>query len=396
MTLSTAEFRRALGRLDGPEARQFLADLLAARGYRTAVEGRSVIAESPGGETTRLLVVAGTRSLAAAGRGATVDTVVTTGGPTADAVASLIARRAARGGDPPARVGPETLREWLVYALGEEERSALTGRYLGATEPSALDRVVGAVAGVPDTLVNGLSAAGGPSRRTVAVVAVAILAVAAAVAAGGFVPGAPANPPAATDGPGTAPGTVSPIPTGTDTAASTATAASAIQVGGETGEILPESCPLAPVGAHPAALRPTVIEGVSADGLEGWHLVATQNLTRFDFDPNDQQAGVVPDVRHIAVFEAPTGARFRLGIDRWDSATRARDALRMTGPWNIIFPWGSYTVWLEGNTDETRRASAEQLLAAVTTAEGVKLGGECVSALLSEAENEERGTATTG
>ncbi|MFB6192516.1 MAG: hypothetical protein ABEI11_04250, partial [Haloarculaceae archaeon] len=245
-----------------------------------------------------------------------------------------------------------------------------------------------------------------PSRRAAAAVLVAVIAVAAAVAAGPLAPAAlsdPASGGGAGAGGGNGNGNSGPAGTGTpatDTGAPTDTAAQdggvPVGVSTETGSILPEACPIAPVGAHPAALRPAVISGVSVGGLEGWQVVATGNLTRYDFDPNDQQAGVAPELRHTAVYERPIGTRYRLRIDRWDSPGRARTAVRRNDQAELAFPWGAYSVWVTWRTGDEGRAGAERLLAAVTTADGVKLGRECVTALLAEEDGTDEPTATGG
>lgn len=376
MRLSRAAFERALRRLDGAAARGFVADLLGARGYRTAVDGAVVTAEPGTGPSMRLLVVAGGRSLPSAVRGPPVDAVLVTGGPVAAAVGAVALRTAARRGSRPARLGAGTPYEWFAYAVDAEARAALADRYLEATEPSALARGRAALAAGAAGLVEGSAALVGglagsawpgrlptPRRRTAVVLVVALLAVAVATA------GPPgllesSAPDASADGAEPTPEAAS-VPTAT-----------------ERSRSLPAACPPAPVGAHPAALRPSVRRTAVAAGLDGWRLLATQNLTAFQFDPNDQRAGIVPAARHIAVYEAPGGTQFRLRLDRWTTGAGAEAAVARGGPWTLGLAWGPYAVGVEWQADGAEGdASARRLLAAITTPDGVRLGGACVAAL---------------
>jgi len=372
MTLPQAAVERAVRRLDGPDARGFVADLLEARGHRTTVEGRVVTATGGSGGSTRLLVVDGVRSVGAIGvgrgSGRAVDAIVVTEGLLAAPVGRFVARIRPRAtGDHPVVLGPGTLYEWFAYAVGAEARSALADRYLDATEPTAFGRgraafadAVGAAVGRPCFR----------SRRAGGVVLVALLALVVAAAAGPVGPLVTVGPGAAGDAGSSAAVTAVPV---------TVTPAPATT---EAGADLPEACPSPPLEVHPASLRPGVVRTASADGLEGWRLLATQNISESQFDPNDQRADVVPEIRHLAVFETSAGVRLRLVLDRWESVTRAERAIAEGGAWTLGLRWGAYTAGVERNTaDAGGDASARQLLAAVTTAEGVRLGGACVSAL---------------
>ncbi|MEF8841122.1 MAG: hypothetical protein V5A62_05795 [Haloarculaceae archaeon] len=372
MTLPRAAFERGVRRLDESEARGFVSGLFEARGYRTSVEDGVVTATDGSGESTRLLVVDGVRSLPAAASESGVDAVLVTDGRLGAAARSLAARAASRGSrtDPAAVLGPGTLYEWFAYAVDAEVRSVLIEEYLDATEPTVLGRGRTAFVDAVGTAAGRLGGLSPPSRRTGGVVLVALLVLVVTVAAG------PAGP-LVTVGPGTAgdagrPPPVTAVPV-------TATPAPATT---EAGAELPEACPPPPLGAHPASLRPGVIRTASADGLDGWRLLVTQNISEYEFDPNDQRADAVPDIRHIAVFETSGGVRLRLVLDRWRSVARAERAVTDGGTWALGLRWGTYTAGVEWNAgDAAGDATARQLLAAVTTLEGVQLGGACVSAL---------------
>lgn len=374
MTLSKAAFERAVGRLDGDAARRFVADLLSARGYTTAVEGSVVVATSDSGTSMRVLVVDGLRDATVATHEPRADIVLSTGGTSADLLRSVVVRRARGGENRPTVLGVETLYEWFAYAVDGETRTALGDRYLGATEPSVFERAwMGVVAG-GSRAAEGLERLPVPTRATVGVVVVALLALVAVTTAGPLPAFGPTSSSvSAPDGrasvttPGitSVPVTVTPGPTPTD-----------------AGAPLPETCPPAPVDAHPASLRPGVIRTASDHGLDGWSLLITQNISQFEFDPNDQQLGLLPEERHVAVFETSGGMQFRLGLDRWESPAGAEAAVARGGTWDIGFPWGTYAVWVEWQSEaEGRESTARRLLAAVRTPGGVKLGGACVSAL---------------
>lgn len=384
MTLSRVAFRRALRRLDGADARAFVADLLGARGYRTTVERGLVTATDGPGDPVRLLVVADGRppSGALTGRDRPVDTLVVTGGPLT-AMAGALAARTSGGGGRPAVRGPGLLYEWYAFAVADDQRRALTERYLGATEPTAVGRLWTAVVGSRSGAA--LLARLPDSGRVVMVGLVVLFAVAvgAAATAGPLEAFGPVDPSRSTlgDDPERTPGLTSvPVP---PTAAPTPTAT-------EVGATVPDVCPTPPDDAHPASLRPGVIRTASTGGLEGWHLLATQNITEFQFDPNDQQLRPVPEVRHVAVYETPGGGQYRLGLDRWESPEAAEAAISRGGPWTLGVAWGRYTAWTEwqSRADEPD-ALAQQLLGSVKTPDGVRFGGSCVSALLS-------GTTTDG
>jgi len=377
MTLSKAAFERAVGRLDGDDVRGFVADLLAARGYRTAVEGHVVTATADSGTSMRLFVVDGFHDVTAASRGLRADTVVSTGGVLAELLRPVVVRRTAAGGGGPTVLGTETLYEWFAYAVDAETRATLEARYLGSTDPSVFERAgTGLVDGVV-TATGRLKRLPVPSRATVVVVLVALFALVAVTTAGPLAaigptssPGSPGSAPDVEEAASTPPITSVPV---TVTPGPTATA---------SGPPLPDVCPPAPTGAHPASLRPAVRQTATAGGLDGWRLLVDQNVTKYEFDPNDQQADVVPEMRHIVVFERPGGARFRLGIDRWASPNDAARSIARGGPWGLGVLWGSYTAWVEWNSGETGGATAaRQLLASVTTPEGVRLGEACVSEL---------------
>lgn len=374
MTLSRAAFERGVRRLDGPAARTFVSDLLDDRGYRTTVEGRVVTATSDGRGSMRLLVVADGTSLTTVLGAPSVDAVLVTGGPVTAAAASVAVRAAGEEGRA-ALLGAETLYEWFAYAVDEAARTTLVDRYFDATDSTVRGR---AMAAVVDALAHTMRLLGrgqAPSRRSAVVVTlVGLLAVVAAATAGplgSFGPTATTHSVTGEGGAGEPPG-ITAIP---------ATAASTPAVV-ESGATVPDACPRPPVGAHPASLRPGVIETASVGGLEGWRVLLTQNLSEYDFDPNDQRARIAPERRHVAVFETAGGARVRLGIDRWESTTRAAAAVARGGPWGLVVPWGPYVAWVEWRPrGEAGEPAARQLLAAVRTPGGVGLGAGCVSAL---------------
>jgi hypothetical protein len=382
MTLPRAAFARAVRRLDGDDARGLVADLLEARGYRTTVDGdvvtatRDTAGEGRTGPSTRVRVVGGFRAAATAPADG-ADVVLVTGGPIARTLGSFGLRSRAREGPAgPTRPGVDTLYEWFAFAVDGGTRATLEERYLDRTDPSALERGWLAAVRAADATERRLDRLSTPSWRVAGVVLVVLLALVAGTAAGpgGLLasPGAsgpttPADGAASTRTP-----RVTAVPT-TATPVATATAA---------GPPLPDACPPAPTGTHPASLRPAVRQTATAGGLDGWRILVDQNVTKYAFDPNDQQADVVPELRHIAVFERPGGAQFRLGIDRWASPNDAARSIARGGPWGLGVLWGSYTAWVEwGSSEAGGITAARQLLASVTTPEGVRLGGACVSAL---------------
>ena len=388
MTLEQSAFERAFRRLDGDTAREFVADLLEARGYRTTVDGRTVVATADAKGPVRVLVggprAAGRRRTPTTGGGPLVDAVVVTGGPLSRLLRSVLVRVPRVGSDRTTARGLDRLYEWFAYAVDAETRARLEAEYLGATEPSALERSWLLVVGAADATVGRLDRLPTPSRRAAGAVLVALVALVAVTAAGpgGLLASTGATGStgstgwtgSTTPGDGAAP-TRTPRLTAVPTTTPVATATPA-------GPPLPDTCPPAPSGAHPASLRPAVRQTATAGGLDGWRLLVDQNVTKYGFDPNDQQADVVPEIRHIAVFERPGGAQFRLGIDRWASPNDAARSIARGGPWGLGVLWGSYTAWVEWESGEAGGVTAaRQLLASVTTPEGVRLGDACVSAL---------------
>ena len=126
--LSTARLAGHLGRLDGPRLAAFVADLWAARGYETAVEDAVVIA-TRGGETTVIHPVPRLRFRGVPDPGRDVDVVVAPG-------AGIRPRRFAARAD--ARLlTTADVRELLVFAIDFADCVDLCERYFGAT-PAAL------------------------------------------------------------------------------------------------------------------------------------------------------------------------------------------------------------------------------------------------------------------
>lgn len=374
MTLPRAAFERGVRRLDGPTARAFVADLLGARGFRTTVEGRIVTATSDTSGSMRLLVVADGRSLAAVGLARSVDAVLLTGGPVAVAVGSLLVRAAVRE-DRPAVLDAETLYEWFVYAVDADAQVALEDRYLGSTEPSTIERMGVALADAVSNWADRPGRSGGPSVRT-AVVLVALFAVVTVVTAGpldAFGPSGTSPRPAGGDDAGGTPG-LSAVPSTVIPPSPTT----------ESGSPVLDVCPPAPVDAHPASLRPGVIQTASTGGLEGWRVLVTQNLSEHAFDPNDQRARLAPVQRHVVVFETSGRETVRLGIDRWESPARAEAAVARGGPWRLGIPWGAYVAWVELEP-EGSESTAREVLAAVGTPGEARLGSACVTTLLTGA-----------
>jgi hypothetical protein len=372
MTLAQAVFERAVRRLDGDATREFVADLLAARGYRTTVEDGVVTAAADSGRSMRLLVVGGLRDATVARRDTTPGTVLTVGGALAEALGPAVVSRTSGGANRPTVLGVETLYQWFAYAVDAEARATLEAQYLGATEPSAFERARTGFADAVEDAAERLVRLPVPTRVTVAVVLVALLALVAVTTAGPLVPFGSSSSAGADPGDEDAatPPAVTSVPV-TVTPAHTPT---------PSGPPLPDACPPAPTGAHPSSLRPAVRQTATAGGLDGWGVLLTQNLSEHEFDPNDQRAGLVPEIRHIAVFERPGGAQYRLGVDRWASPARAAESVARGGPWGLGVLWGAYTArveWDDGDTGDA--AAARQLLAAVTTPDGTRLGSACVS-----------------
>jgi len=147
---------------------------------------------------------------------------------------------------------------------------------------------------------------------------------------------------------------------------------------------VPAVCPAPSADAHPAAIRPGVVDTASTSGLEGWVIEFEWNLT--DFDPNDESNRVSPEVRHLAVYEAPSGRQYRLVIDRWESAERAANRTTEVGKRSERAPlvWGPYSIVVEPYaTDAPGRIAADvrALFENVQTPGGLTLGDRCVDAL---------------
>lgn len=356
---SRERFVRALQSLSRPSFSAFVAALWTARGWEASAEAAGVVSVRRGREARTLRVVVGAGAwyalLALLLRPAGADAAVTRGRIAGFAV-ELVAH-VRPGVD---HLDADDLYERSRYGVGDAERARLWDAHLGPgiENPSAAVRLDGAL------------------RRATAAVpasvaATVLLLVVAGAVAGPLVGPSPddrASRLATDDGDGEP-------SAGTETATPTATATPAADV--------PSVCPRPPSEAPPVALRPGVIGVASASGLEGWSVTFEQNTTRFD--RNDEWHGLAPESRHVAVYRSPSERLYRLVIDRWRSADRAAegqgmgvDPARMT-----VFVWGRYTVTLQALAEDGSRsdARARQLLAAVTTPDGVSVGSRCVEVL---------------
>jgi len=120
----TVAFDAALQDLSPPEVAAFVADLRAAGGWETAVEGATVTA-TRAGETRRLRVLGDAPSDATVDAG-TVDAVISTapGSPQGGVVA-----------DAPV-LSPADLYDRVAYGVSPDERAALLARHLGDPDAS--------------------------------------------------------------------------------------------------------------------------------------------------------------------------------------------------------------------------------------------------------------------
>lgn len=156
--LSAAAFANHLRSLDDAELAVFVADLWAARGFETAVRGATVVAERRGTESTTIQCGRGGIPL-----DSQVDTVV------------VASRQQPDPDDVDVRViGPEDLREMLLYAVDRETAERLCRGHLGRSLRARP---------ADTSLWNRLS--GTPARGVLALGLVVILIAAAAVGASG-------------------------------------------------------------------------------------------------------------------------------------------------------------------------------------------------------------------
>lgn len=367
-------FVRGLRSLDRHEFVVFVAALWAARGWdartdRSAV-GVDVDVRREGRRSQSIRVVAGRSAWLAIAHlsvwPADVDIVVTRGRLAAIAVDSIENHRSrATFEHAPAGV----LYARFRYGIADAEQDRLCEEHLDTDFENsstairlgdALDRTTGAVP------TNALLAA--------AFVAVAIVALVVTGAVSGPFAALPSNEPPSVADTGTTGATVSPADVRTSEPTPRETTRAAV----------PAACPPPPTDVHPAAIRPGVVRTASTSGLEGWVIEFDGNLT--DFDPNDESNRIAPEVRHLVVYETPSGRQYRLVIDRWQSAERAADrATRVeSGSERAPLVWGSYSIVVESYAaDAPERTAADigVLLANVQTPDGITIGSRCVDAL---------------
>ena len=386
-------FVRALRSLDRGEFLAFVAALWAARGWETegTGTGEPIEIRREGSRTRSIRVVAGVAAWPVVVRlllwptDSDADVVVTRGrlaATTVDRIGRLRGRAAFE------HVPADELCRRFRYGLSDGERSRLRGEFFegsfedsilpgGRTPSTRLDDVLDRVTPiVPKSAPPGVVLVG----------SAAVALIVAGVVIGPFAVLPPDGDVSAfsSGGAGAAGSTASPVDVRTPGPAPPELTPSAT---------VPPVCPTPPADTHPVAIRPEVVRTASTSGLEGWTIRFEGNLT--DFDPNDESNRVAPTVRHLVVYETPSGRQYRLAIDRWRSIERAADrALRAErGSERALLVWGAYSIVVEPygtNASQRTAADVRLLLANVGTPDGISLGYRCVDAL---AENASSGSS---
>ncbi|MFC6734224.1 MULTISPECIES: hypothetical protein [unclassified Haladaptatus] len=351
------QFTRAIRALSADGFVQFVAALWEARGWDTTVSGVFVTATQ---SDSRVVIRVVSSTLATAFAPLISDEVDLVVARTPLAVAFL-----SRTHQTETVVSESALAERFLYGLSGPDREQLWEDHLeaGPLGPSHWERVetTGAALGRVRTSLTGRRA-----RSRLAAFAV-VVAVAALVTQAGILSNVPVmggNQPDSTA-------------TGTSISATPVEPAAAA-----IASDIPSACPPPPTTAHPKTLRPRVVTGASATGLEGWTSDFEMNLT--SYDPNDYTSGEAPVVTHVVAYETPANRTYRVDIDRWQSVSRAGQERNQTvqeGDDDIL-RWGAYTVRVR-SLDNASSADADirELFAAVTSPDGTKLGVVCVDAL---------------
>lgn len=131
--IDRSSFSRLVGGLDGETFERFVADLWAARGWRTSIEDGTVVAERTGSETERRFLVVDPADPRAAAE--SISAVVVRGQPSAST-----RRLADEAGA--SLVGSEELHQLLLYAIPRDAADELCRQYFGRPL-TAEDRSIG-------------------------------------------------------------------------------------------------------------------------------------------------------------------------------------------------------------------------------------------------------------
>lgn len=353
MPISRSDLRNRLRGLSKREYRAFLSALWTARGWEVR-DDESGLSVRRGDEQLRAIVVADPQSLVRLLSDRSIDMIVLAPGIWETLGRKLVGMGPGREPTPDV-IDSDDVYELLTFAIDSETRRAIQQEFLGNPTWRLLGRRA------TDRLLGPLRT----SRATRLMGVVLIVSLVAATTVG---------VPVLLNG-GAEQSQTSPVTTGTPHT-ETESVPTASQVG------IPAPCPPPPAGVHPSRLRPAIRPGASAGGLDGWKQLLTQNISRYDFDPNDQTAEVVPEERHIAVYRTPVGSRYRFIADRWESDERAESA-RATSPGDIATVWGRYVLAVEtGTSTRATSATARELLSSVSLPGGPQLGAKCVARLL--------------
>lgn len=382
-------FVRWLRGLDAIGLARFVADLHAARGRETEILDGGDVTSAANGERVVVRVPRGEHD-----EERTLAVVTAPPSGTLDADAVVVGRTVddERLGDGTPIVDAAALHRMALYAVDRDRLPALLRRHFGATAFADADDGT-ARQRFSITL----------DRRRLAFAAVLVLAVVAAAAmgvspltrleAGDAVGGGDAagdgsaadDRDAAGGEDGRAAGAVwvTAASGSSGTTPELPTVGDSGTVGG--GDIA--VCPSPPTNVHPASFRPVPANTASAFGLDGWQLRQAENVTVYP-GRTERRTPYVPEVRHKAIYEAPSGAVYVLVADRWANPTLAAEVSPVLSyPRQVAFVWGTYTFAVTGSASTgelpkaTLRTAATELLAHVRSPAGTTFGEECVRRL---------------
>jgi hypothetical protein len=159
-------------------------------------------------------------------------------------------------------------------------------------------------------------------------------------------------------------------------------------------------CPPPPTSVFPRSLRPDVVPGASATGLDGWRIVNESNQSQsVDLD---RLVSFNPVAQHTATYVPPSGQRLTLRISLWQSERLAATATSAFASANeTVVRLGQYTLVVRamdtagGSLSQAQTVEwARTLLSEVRGTSGSRLGFRCVEALLGETEPDAESTVS--
>ena len=370
-------FIRRLRGLNTNTLARFVADLHAARGHETEIpdaddatstDGERVVVRIPRGEYNEVRMLA-------------VRTFPPSGTFDADAVVVGQAIDEERLDDGTPVVDAAALHRMALYAIDRDQLPALLCRHFGVNAFADAD---------DDTARRSFPISFDGRRLAFATVLLFTVVVAAAMTgvgplarwgAGDAIGGGDA----ASDGDGQVPeeASVTAAPGSSGIHPESPTAGTFVPPGRG-----PAACPSPPTNVHPASFQPIPAHTASAFGLDGWRLRTAENVSVYP-GRTERQTPYVPEVRHKAIYEAPSGAVYVLVADRWSSpALAAEVALVLSYPRQVAFAWGPYTFAVTGSapaderlSNASLRTAATELLAHIRSPTGIAFGEECVKRL---------------